>query len=320
MYRIKIKDILLICTLAIFGITGTLNAQTKPASSTEVPGSISEVSLKKNKVPESQQVRGEDVVWKRDVYRIIDLKKGQNGALYYPVEPIGDQMNLFSKLFEVVANNKIAAYEYIDGREIFTDEYVIKFKVLLKGFEIPFKEKSDPTKTNSSIFDIEGSDIPSADVSQFYVKETWFLDQRNSSMKVKVVALCPILSREDEVGELRTYPMFWVPFETIKPFLSQMSIAADSLNSANVMSVYDYFNQRRYQGDIFKVSNFRNQNIKAYCKTPEAIKAEQERLEKELNNIGSSLWEPSQKLLREEEEARKAKEIKDSRIQKNKKP
>jgi len=320
MYRKKIKDILIICTLTIFGITGTLNAQIKPASSTEIPGSFSEVSLKNNKVPESQKVRGEDVVWKRDVYRIIDLKVGQNGALYYPVEPIGDQMNLFSKIFEVIANNKIAAYEYLDGREIFTDQYIIKFKELLKRFEIPFKEKNDPNKINSSIFDIEGTDIPSAEVTQFYVKETWFLDQRNSSMKVNVVALCPILSREDEVGELRTYPMFWVPFETIKPYLSQMSIAADSLNSANVMSAYDYFNQRRYQGDIFKVSNFRNQNIMAYCKTPEAIKAEQERLEKELNNIGSSLWEPSQKLLREEKEARKAKENKGSRVEKNKKP
>jgi len=86
------------------------------------------------------------------------------------------------------------------------------------------------------------------------------------------------------------------------------------------MSAYDYFNQRRYQGDIFKVSNFRNQNIMAYCKTPEAIKAEQERLEKELNNIGSSLWEPSQKMLREEKEAKKTKENKGSRVEKNKKP
>jgi gliding motility associated protien GldN len=305
MYRKRKNGILIICALVIFGISGNLNAQNVPASATENPGSFSEVSLKKNKVPESQIVRGEDVVWKRDVYRIVDLKSGPNGALYYPIEPNGDQMNLFTLLFDLIANNKIAAYEYLDRREIFTDQYIIKFKDLLKRFEIPYKERNDPKKLNSTIFEIDGIDIPSAEVTQFYLKEIWYLDQRNSSVKVKTVALCPILTREDEVGEVRTYPMFWVPFETLRPYLSQMSIAADSLNSANRLSVYDYFNQRRYQGEIYKVSNLKNQNIKEYCKTPEAIKVEQERLENELKNIGTTLWERSQREIREEAEIQK---------------
>jgi len=234
MYRKRKNGILIICALVIFGISGNLTAQNVPTSATENPGSFSEVSLKKNKVPESQPVRGEDIVWKRDVYRIIDLKSGQNGALYYPIEPNGDQMNLFTLLFDLIANNKIAAYEYLDRREIFTDQYIIKFKDLLKRFDIPYKERNDPKKLNSTIFEIDGMDIPSAEVTQFYLKEIWYLDQRNSSVKVKTVALCPILTREDEVGEARTYPMFWIPFETLRPYLSQMPIAADSLNSATV--------------------------------------------------------------------------------------
>jgi len=319
MYRKRINGILIIGTLVIFGMTGSLNAQNKPTSPAEVPGSYSDVSLKHNKVPEAQAVRGEDIVWKRDVYRIIDLHKIQNGGLYYPAEPNGDQKNLFTTIFELVAYNQIPAYEYIDGREVFTDKYGVDIKALLKGFDIPFKEKKDPKDTKKSIFDIDGTDIPSAEVIQFYVKEIYFLNQRNSSMEVKTMALCPILSREDEVGEVRTYPMFWVTFESIRPYLSQMSIAADSLNSATSLSVYDFFNQRRYQGDIYKVSNLRNQNVKEYCKTPEEVIIEQARLEKELSDIGSSLWEPSQKALREEEETQKAESKKALASEKKKK-
>ena len=38
----------------------------------------------------------EDVVWRRDIYREIDLNQNANGGLYYPVEPIDKQLNLFT--------------------------------------------------------------------------------------------------------------------------------------------------------------------------------------------------------------------------------
>ena len=38
----------------------------------------------------------QDVVWKRDIYREIDLNAEANAALYYPIEPVGKQMNLFT--------------------------------------------------------------------------------------------------------------------------------------------------------------------------------------------------------------------------------
>lgn len=320
MYRKKINGMLIVSTLILFGMTGSLNAQNIPTSPTAVPGSYDDVSLKLNKVPEAQAVRGEDIVWKRDVYRIIDLNKIQNGGLYYPTEPNGDQKNLFTTLFELVAYNQVKAYEYFDGREVFTDKYVLKVKDMLKTYDIPFKEKRDPKNAKNSIFEIDGTDdIPSAEVIQFYVKEIYFLNQRNSSIEVKTLALCPILSREDEMGVVRTFPMFWVTFESIRPYLSQMSIAADSLNSATNLSVYDFFNQRRYQGDIYKVSNLKNQHIKEYSKTPEDVIIEQARLEKELSDIGSSLWEPSQKALREEEETQKAESKKALAAEKKKK-
>ena len=44
----------------------------------------------------------EDVVWRRDIYREIDLTKDANAGLYYPVEPMGSQMNLFCYMFKLM--------------------------------------------------------------------------------------------------------------------------------------------------------------------------------------------------------------------------
>jgi gliding motility associated protien GldN len=319
MYIKRTIDLLVISILVIFGIPEKTQAQNKQASATEVSDPYSEVSFKKNKVPEPIPVRWEDIIWQREVYRTIDLSIGQNTTLYYPVEPSGDKMNLFSMIFDIVANGKVTVYEYLDGKEVFTNQYAVKFKDILKRFEIPYKEVPDPKNINANIYEIEAVDIPSSEVTLFYVKELWFLDKMNSSLKVKTLALCPVLIREDETGETRRLPMFWIPFESLKPFLSQIPVAVDSLNSARRLSIYDYFNQRRYNGDIYKVSNLKNQTIWDYCTTPEAIKAEQERLEKGLENIDSTLWEPGQKQFKENSKSKKPKEEEIAKEEKKKK-
>lgn len=311
MQSIHIKSSQAILFLFAFLSISGLYGQNKQSANFNYSGTVTGLSFKRSLQPEPGKVRGEDIIWKRDVYRILDLNVSENAPLYYPTEASADKKNLFSTIFEAIANNNLTAYEYLDGREVFTDQYAIKFKDLLKRFEIPFKEKSDPKRPNVTIFDIDAVDIPTSEVTLFYVKEVMYLDQRTSSMQLKTTAICPVLVRTDDMGETRRLPMFWVPFESLMPFLSGQSIAADSLNSAERISLYDYFNQHRYKGTIYKVSNLKNQNIWDYCKTPEAVKAEQDRLENELKNIGNSLWEPNQRdVLEAKEKALKASKAK----------
>ena len=81
--------------------------------------------------PTSMQMK-EDVVWRRDIYREIDLTKGDNAGLYYPVEPIGSQMNLFTYLFKLVLSGQVKAYEYrLDGNESFEPDALLKLSYLL---------------------------------------------------------------------------------------------------------------------------------------------------------------------------------------------
>ena len=61
----------------------------------------------------------EDVVWRRDIYREIDLNDEANAGLYDPVEPVGKQLNLFTYLFKLALNGYIPVYEYrLDGNEV----------------------------------------------------------------------------------------------------------------------------------------------------------------------------------------------------------
>ena len=54
-----------------------------------------------------KQAMPEDVVWKRDVYRTLDLTKDANAPLYYPVEPRGRQVNLFTYVFHLMLSGRV---------------------------------------------------------------------------------------------------------------------------------------------------------------------------------------------------------------------
>ena len=55
----------------------------------------------------TQKAMDEDVTWRRDLYREISLTDDANAGLYYPVEPVGSQMNLFTYIFKLVLPTSI---------------------------------------------------------------------------------------------------------------------------------------------------------------------------------------------------------------------
>ena len=95
----------------------------------------------------------EDVVWRRDIYREIDLTKDANAGLYYPVQPEGKQMNLFTYIFKLAQNNYIPVYEYSianDGADVFNDQTKIEMKTLLDDRHIFYEEQDGKLKVDNS--------------------------------------------------------------------------------------------------------------------------------------------------------------------------
>lgn len=219
----------------------------------------------------------QEVVWKRDIYREINLEKDANAGLYYPVEPVDKQLNLFTYIFKLALNGYLPIYEFrLDGNDVFTDSAKIKIKTVLDNYHIFYEEKDGKLR-------VDNSDIPSAEVKMYYLKESAYYDQANSSFHRKVLALCPVMMREDDFGGTATkYPLFWVKYSELEPFLSRQTVMTSNLNNAATMSMDDFFTLNRYEGKIYKTNNMLGRTLAQYCKTDSAMNKEQKRIEAEL--------------------------------------
>lgn len=232
------------------------------------------------------QSMSEDVVWRRDIYRELDLNEDANAGLYYPVEAIGSQMNLFTYIFKLMMSGSVKVYEYrLDGNEVFTDDARVAQKAFLDNYHI-FYEKDQNGRTR-----IDNSDIPSREVKGYYIKESAYYDQASATFHTKVLALCPIMSREDDFGDgAAKYPLFWVKYEDLAPFLSKQTIMTSNLNNAATMSVDDYFTKNMYRGKIYKTNNMLGKTLAQYCSNDSAMTKEQKRIEMELQEFEKNIW------------------------------
>ena len=236
----------------------------------------------------------EDVVWRRDIYRELNLTDDANAGLYYPTEPVGSQMNLFCYIFKLMMlgprNGGISAYEYrMDGNEVFTDSARVKPLQFLDNYHIYYE------RTDRGIR-LDNSDIPSAEVKGYYLKESAYYDQGTSTFHRKVIALCPIMYRSDEFGDGEVkYPLFWVKYDDLAPFLSKQTIMTSNLNNAATMSVEDYFTMNHYQGKIYKTTNMLGRTLAQYCTTDSAMTKEQKKIENELKEFEKNIFGNAQK-------------------------
>lgn len=227
----------------------------------------------------------EDVVWRRDVYRQLDLTLDKNAPLYYPVEPSAGQINLFTYLFDLLLTGKITAYQYkLDGNESFTSRDKVDVKELLERYHIYYEEQNGRPRVNAS-------DIPSAEVSRYYIKENSYFDQRTSTFRTKVTALCPVLMRGDDFGgEATPYPLFWLKYDDISTYLARHTMMASNYNNVTNMTAADYFSMNLYDGKIYKTNNMQGKVLANYCKTDSAMANEQKRIEKQLSDFEKHVW------------------------------
>lgn len=233
----------------------------------------------------------EDVVWHRDVYRELDLNDDANAGLYYPTEPVGTQMNLFTYIFKLIMagprHGGIAAYSYDvnSGNERFDESLRIQPLKFLDDYHI-YYERSDRG------VHIDDSDIPSAEVKGYFIKESAYYDQVSATFHTKVQAICPVMVREDDFGDGATkYPLFWVKYDDLAPFLSKQTIMTSNLNNAATMSLDDYFTTNAYRGKIYKTTNMLGKTLAQVAGGDTAkLSREQQRIEQEIASFEKNVW------------------------------
>lgn len=264
--NIKMKRIFYLITLAL--ISSVSLAQPKLTSRAI------------NSYPTALPLTEDDIEWQRDIYREIDISEDANAGLfcYDPADPT--QEPLFSVIFKLAMERDIPVYRYsLDGNEIFNSDNILDMKDLLDDYQIPYKEVRHHVE-------IKDEDIPTQEVKSYYVKEGVYYDITNSAFRRRVLALCPVIVSPDEFGDGDTkYPLFWVRYIDLEPFLKGKRIIPDSRNKAAIMNITDYFTLNRYKGPIYKVNNAQGLTLSQYCDNDSLIMNEQLRIEQELKNV-----------------------------------
>jgi gliding motility associated protien GldN len=229
-------------------------------------------------------------VWLREIFKMIDLDKGDNAALRYPVQPIGDRVNLFTLLFRLMSDGRIDTYRYIVDREaVFTEDAKLSFEDVLKSNLIPYTVEG--TGENAK-FIVDETDIPGQDVSKYLIKEGWFFDEATGTFNSQVTAICPVMIRTDyNDGTIQTNPICWIPYENIRPYLSRTLVMTSDYNNALTYTLDDYFMKKMYSGDIIKTVNMKNQTLAQQVGSePEALKQAQDSIESQLKFFQKQLW------------------------------
>lgn len=239
-----------------------------------------------------KSVTDADRQWMRVIYRQLDLDKDKNASLYFPEDVLDGQENLFRIIMRLLANNQIQAYEYLDGREVFTEKYQLNVGDLLDRFHIIHKAGKGGSSKNPR-YEIDESDVPTNEVLSYYVIERWEYDTRNNRMNTIVEAICPVLHRSGDFGgEAVKYPMFWVKYSDLRPWLAQQTIFTSDDNNLPTCTYDDFFRLTMYEGDIYKTRNLKNQSMMQMYPDPDDLKRAQDSIQARLDNFEKKLWVP----------------------------
>ena len=294
-----IKYISAALLIASFALASNAQVVKKRQDNAKGKSQSEQVSGRMQSKFDSKKSSDADLQWQRTIYRSLELSQVENMPLYYPEEPGEDGMNLFFIIMKNLADNKLAAYEYLDGREAFTDEYRINVGDMMDRFHILYIKAKGSSEKNPK-FAVENADIPANEVLSYYIVETYEFNRTHNKVTRKVEAICPVLHRSDDFGgEAIKYPMFWVKMSDLRPHIAQQFVFTSNDNNLLTTSLDDYFANNSYKGDIYKFKNMRNLSMMQMYPDEAKRKHAQDSIEKRLASFDANLWVPTREELRE---------------------
>ncbi|MDE6118637.1 MAG: gliding motility protein GldN [Muribaculaceae bacterium] len=241
----------------------------------------------------SSEASDADTRWMRVIYRELDLEKeDKNAPLYFPEEIIDGNENLFRIIMRLYAANQIPVYEYLDGREIFTDQYRAKVDETLRRFEINFTPSKNFSDKNP-VVEIDEYDVPASQVLTYYIIERWRFDNRTNSMRTTVEAICPVLHRLNAFGASEKTPIGWIRMDDLRPYLKAQYVFTDDDNNLPRYTYDDFFTLGLYKGDIYKTRNLRNRTMAQLYSDPDDLKRAQDSIQNRLDHYADNLWVPT---------------------------
>lgn len=236
-------------------------------------------------------LREADAMYKKRVWRVIDLREKINLNLYYPTSPIKDRMSLIDLLLNGIANEGVTAYNTDDDR--FTQP--MSRTQIDNVFDAVEKSQNYTDENGDEQTVMIKGEITSSEVKQYWLKEDWFFDRKHSTMNVRILGICPIRfyvkdGDDGEDAEMRKTMAFWIYFPEVRRILADHEVFNNN-NDAERRTFDDIFFKRYFNSFIVKVSNvYDDRSIQEYSLGIQSL-LEAEALKKQITDYEQDLWE-----------------------------
>ena len=231
-------------------------------------------------------LREADIMWEKTIWQIIDTREKMNHPFYYPLEDKDDRKSLISLLIYGIDNEGLTAYSDDEFKELMTrDEVYDKFGAL--------PDTQQVANPNTGVLEqrVIPGEIRYYEVEKYEIKEKWYFDKQHSTMRVRILGICPVRKyMDEETGVINKKRTFWIYFPEARPLFANQEVFNRG-NDAQRISFDDIFFQRRFNSYIVRETNvYDNREIVNYMQGINTL-LEAEEIKKKLFTEEHDLWE-----------------------------
>jgi gliding motility associated protien GldN len=199
-----------------------------------------------------QEIREADMMYKKRVWREIDIREKQNMAFRYPGDDYTGGGYFIEIVLDAVNKGKVKAYSNMDDRftAALSQEAI---RQLLVG--TPDTTTVINPETGQETIKITQKEFNPDIVTKYRLKEDWYINRNTGRMERQIIGVAPIKDVYNEDGSYRTsQAVFWMYFPEIAPMLAQYEVFNPD-NDVARMTWYDFFEGRYFASRIIKTSN-----------------------------------------------------------------
>jgi gliding motility associated protien GldN len=234
-----------------------------------------------------QGLREDDVMWKKRVWREIDVRQKQNMPFIYPGDENTGGGSFIEILIDAVKKGKVMAYSPMDER--FTTSFT-KDQIMDVLVGKPDTIYIENIETGEREMKISRTEFDPNSITKFRIKEDVIFDRNLGRKVTRIIGLAPLLDKKSSSGEfIGNAPFFWLYYPDIRDVLAQYEVFNPE-NDVARMTWDDYFEGRFFSSYIYKISNPFDQRFKDFGMGEMDVLNEGQRVSEELMNKEHDMW------------------------------